>query len=209
MPGTSNFASILPARFRLHRGAPGLPVLLAVVAIAATACGSAIVGDEFVSSATDVDVTSTPREEATPVVEEVFDLAQESAPPEPALAETTSDPAPSPSPERTIEPPATTVPPSPTPVTSGGFDTSAFAEITPGGPRDVDPDQFRQLFHRDGIVPIYEPLLVSPAETDLTQTELVMGVFINGEARAYPVSQLRRREMVNDELGGIPLLVTW
>ena len=30
-----------------------------------------------------------------------------------------------------------------------------------------------------------------------------MGVVLNGEARAYPVSQMRSREIANDELGGI------
>jgi len=36
-----------------------------------------------------------------------------------------------------------------------------------------------------------------------------MGVAIQGEAKAYPVSVLRFREMVDDELGGLPILVTW
>ena len=39
--------------------------------------------------------------------------------------------------------------------------------------------------------------------------DLVMGVSINGDSRAYPVRYLRWREMVNDEVGGIPILVTW
>lgn len=36
-----------------------------------------------------------------------------------------------------------------------------------------------------------------------------MGIAINGEAKAYPVSVLRFREIVNDELGELPILVTW
>ena len=84
------------------------------------------------------------------------------------------------------------------------LDVDAFAEIKPGGPRDVDPRRFRQLIGRDRIVPIYEPLIISPAETVTTPEELVMGVVLNGEARAYPVSQMRSREIANDELGGIP-----
>ena len=39
--------------------------------------------------------------------------------------------------------------------------------------------------------------------------ELVMGVAWDGEAKAYTVTVMRFREMVNDELGGIPTLVTW
>jgi len=89
------------------------------------------------------------------------------------------------------------------------LDVDAFAEIKPGGPRDVDPRRFRQLLGRDHIVPIYEPLIISPSETPTTPEELVMGVVLNGEARAYPVGQMRSREIANDELGGIPILVTW
>ena len=37
----------------------------------------------------------------------------------------------------------------------------------------------------------------------------IMGVAIEGEAKAYSVTVLRFREMVNDELAGWPILVTW
>ena len=89
------------------------------------------------------------------------------------------------------------------------FDAEAFARITPGGPRDVDPRRFRQLIDRDVIVPIYDPRVVSAAESGFNPDELVMGVALNGESRAYPVSMMRFREIANDEVGGIPILVTW
>ena len=38
---------------------------------------------------------------------------------------------------------------------------------------------------------------------------MVMAVEINGEARAYPISVLNSREIVNDVVGGRPILVTW
>lgn len=38
---------------------------------------------------------------------------------------------------------------------------------------------------------------------------LVLGVAINGEARAYPVPLLSHHEVVNDVLGGEPIAVTW
>ena len=37
----------------------------------------------------------------------------------------------------------------------------------------------------------------------------VIGVTINGESKAYPVSFLNGRELVIDELGGEPILVSW
>jgi hypothetical protein len=36
-----------------------------------------------------------------------------------------------------------------------------------------------------------------------------MGVEFNGEAHAYSITVLERREIVNDVVGGIPILVTW
>lgn len=67
----------------------------------------------------------------------------------------------------------------------------------------------RQLIPRDGILPIYNPNFVNATDATYDPDELVMGVSINGDTRAYPVGILRSREMVNDVVGGIPVLVTW
>ncbi|MBW3583219.1 MAG: DUF3179 domain-containing protein [Euryarchaeota archaeon] len=37
----------------------------------------------------------------------------------------------------------------------------------------------------------------------------VLGVVLNGDARAYPVRMLDRHEIVNDIIGGVPVAVTW
>jgi hypothetical protein len=37
----------------------------------------------------------------------------------------------------------------------------------------------------------------------------VVGVVVNGEARAYPITVLNVHEVVNDELGGVPIAVTY
>lgn len=68
---------------------------------------------------------------------------------------------------------------------------------------------WNQLLMRDGIAPIYEPEFVPASEAGYDDDELVMGVAIDGEAKAYPVGLLNGREMVNDELAGTPILVTW
>ena len=73
----------------------------------------------------------------------------------------------------------------------------------------LQPGQFRQLLPRDAIRPVYEPSFVSAAAAELDPDELVLGVETNGATKAYPISPLNRREMVNDELGGVPILVTW
>jgi hypothetical protein len=77
-----------------------------------------------------------------------------------------------------------------------------------GGSR-FDDFIFQPLLPFDAIRPVYEPQFVTGDEAPFDQEELVMGVAIQGEAKAYPVSVLRFREMVDDELGGLPILVTW
>jgi hypothetical protein len=37
----------------------------------------------------------------------------------------------------------------------------------------------------------------------------VIGVVINGDARAYPLSTLSAHEIVDDDIGGQPVAVTW
>ena len=39
--------------------------------------------------------------------------------------------------------------------------------------------------------------------------ERLLGVVIDGEARAYPLKMLSRHEIVNDEVAGVPIAVTW
>ena len=76
-------------------------------------------------------------------------------------------------------------------------------------PTEIVEYQWNQLLMRDGIAPIYEPEFVPAGESGYKDDELVMGVAIDGEAKAYPVGLLNGREMVNDELAGTPILVTW
>ncbi len=71
------------------------------------------------------------------------------------------------------------------------------------------PEGFRQLLPRDGISPIYEPTFVRAFESPWPAGTEVIGVEINGEAKAYPVSFLGGRELVVDDVGGEPILVSW
>lgn len=69
--------------------------------------------------------------------------------------------------------------------------------------------QMRRVLTRDDILPIYRPQFVPAARAALAPDELVLGVAIGAAAKAYPITVLNGREMVNDELDGIPILVTW
>jgi hypothetical protein len=71
------------------------------------------------------------------------------------------------------------------------------------------PQGFRDLLPRDAIRPIYDPKFVAAADAGWHDLALVVGLEIDGDARAYPVSFLNRREIVNDHVGKTPVLVTW
>ena len=75
--------------------------------------------------------------------------------------------------------------------------------------RWVDQDDYHQVIPRDHILPVYKPSFSPGSSVSLEPDALVIGVDINGETKAYPVGPLVYREMVNDVVGGVPLLVTW
>ena len=64
---------------------------------------------------------------------------------------------------------------------------------------------------RDGIPPIDNPRYKSTADAPdwLDPEEPVIAVEINGDARAYPLNILLRHEIVNTEIGGEPVAVTY
>ena len=73
-----------------------------------------------------------------------------------------------------------------------------YEEIFSGGPP------------KDGIPSIDDPKFIPLAEVeDLPATEPVVGLTINGDARAYPLRVLIWHEIVNDEVGGVPVSVTF
>lgn len=71
------------------------------------------------------------------------------------------------------------------------------------------PTDFRQILPRDAIRPVYDPTFAPADEVDWPDATDVIGVEIGGEAKAYPVDHLNGRELVVDELDGIPILVSW
>ena len=99
----------------------------------------------------------------------------------------------------------------------GQLDLTAFEELSPlpelrAVDRSIDLGfDWREAIPRDAINPVYSPKFVTASEIgeEVLGEELVMGLNIGGDARAYPVGIMRFREIVNDEVGGVPLLVTW
>ena len=63
---------------------------------------------------------------------------------------------------------------------------------------------------KDGIPALTNPKLVPGSQAKyLTNDELVFGVSINGDARAYPLRMLDWHEMFNDVIGGVPVSLAY
>jgi len=78
----------------------------------------------------------------------------------------------------------------------------------------IDPVSFQFGIGKDTIPSIDEPVFVSPtdpqlAERGVTEETPVLGVLMNGIARAYPVEIMDMHEVVNDEFAGESFAVMW
>ena len=63
---------------------------------------------------------------------------------------------------------------------------------------------------RDGIPALFDPAYLPAGKAvDMRDDEQVLGVFLNGVARAYPTRILSHQELVNDSFGDLPVLVSW
>jgi hypothetical protein len=91
--------------------------------------------------------------------------------------------------------------PSPDPRAYNGFDVAGalvpIERIERGGPP------------KDGIPAIDRPRFVAAAAAGLRADERVLGVVIDGVARAYPVRILNWHEVVNDSFGETPVAITY
>lgn len=78
------------------------------------------------------------------------------------------------------------------------FHNVAYTDITP-------------VIRRDGIPAIDSPTFVSPDDANdwLRDEEPVIALNVNGDFRAYPLQILTWHEIVNDEIGGVPVAVTF
>ena|SRR2546425_9610605 len=85
-------------------------------------------------------------------------------------------------------------------------------DLKTGGPA-FDPiraDEIQTILPEDAIPALVRPSYLDAAQAaDIRPEEFVIGVAINGDARAYPLVTLSSHEIVDDDIGGQHLAVTW
>lgn len=63
---------------------------------------------------------------------------------------------------------------------------------------------YEQMFH-----PLGAPSFESGAESKLDKDEMVIAIRENGVARAYPIRSISYHHIVNDVVGGVPVVATY
>ena len=89
---------------------------------------------------------------------------------------------------------------------------AALAVCTPASTvaaqQDV-PEGYVQILARGGIPAIDEPEYVTADEANIRDDAWVLGVVIDGQARAYSLELLNSHEVVNDSIGDTDFAAVW
>ncbi len=71
------------------------------------------------------------------------------------------------------------------------------------------PDEFQQILPRGRIAAINNPTFVPADEADIDDDSWIMGVVIDGQAKAYSLTLLNSHEVVNDQIGDTTFAAVW
>lgn len=70
-----------------------------------------------------------------------------------------------------------------------------------------------QAVPRDAFPVFDDPPMLSASEAEETgvifDRDAIIGVALNGEAKAYPITVMGVHELGNDTIGGVPIAVSW
>ena len=71
------------------------------------------------------------------------------------------------------------------------------------------PADFEQLLPRGALASIDDPFFVTADEAEIDDESWVLGVVIDGQARAYSLAILNSHEVVNDVISDKPVAAVW
>lgn len=89
-----------------------------------------------------------------------------------------------------------------------GVACAAPQDDIPAAAEDLPPG-VEQILPRGGIPAIFEPTFVSAEEAEIPDDAWVLGVEVEGEARAYSLNLLNHHEVVNDRIGERDFAAVW
>ncbi len=85
----------------------------------------------------------------------------------------------------------------------GVMTAAAYAQ-----PGDL-PREFEQILPRGMIAAITSPKFVPADQAQISGESWVLGVVIDGQARAYSLNLLNSHEVVNDQAGDLAFAAVW
>ncbi|MCH9650086.1 MAG: DUF3179 domain-containing protein [Deltaproteobacteria bacterium] len=71
------------------------------------------------------------------------------------------------------------------------------------------PPGVEQILPRGKIAAVFAPNFVPAAKAELSPEAWVLGVVLEGQAKAYSLNLLNRHEIVNDRIGDNPIAAVW
>ncbi len=86
--------------------------------------------------------------------------------------------------------------------------TAALSSASAAQQQDM-PEGYVQILERGGIPAIDDPVYVEAAEANIRDEAWVLGVVIEGQARAYSLELLNSHEVVNDTIGDTDFAAVW
>lgn len=141
--------------------------------------------------------TPTPQDTSSPQPTSTSDLDQGDGE-EPVPSPTNSPPSPEDADQVEGQPVPETATPAPTPT--------------------LEPDKPQQLFIPDKVSAVDEttnfpsltdPEFITADQASLSADDLVLGLSMGGESKAYPLRQMWFHHIANDTIGGLPVAVTY
>jgi hypothetical protein len=83
--------------------------------------------------------------------------------------------------------------------------------VTPATAQSAEalPPGVEQLLPRGKIAAVFEPQFVSATEAEIPDDAWILGVVVDGAARAYSLNLLNRHEIVNDRVGEKAFAAVW
>lgn len=80
---------------------------------------------------------------------------------------------------------------------------------SPAAAADDPPPGVEQILPRGRIAAVFAPRFVPAAEAEIPGDAWVLGVVLDGRARAYSLNLLNHHEVVNDKIGDRAFAAVW
>ena len=93
-------------------------------------------------------------------------------------------------------------------LTAGALLASVPALASAEPPANLPPE-FKQIIPRGRIASVDTPTFVAAKDAEISDDAWILGVEIDGQARAYSLNLLNHHEIVNDRIGDNAFAAVW